>query len=173
MNSIIHRDYNYSGSILISLYDNHLEINSLGGLIKGLTIEDLYKGVSQTRNKFLANIFYRLGYVESFGTGIKRIIQSYEEFDKKPIIQSTENVFQVILYNVNYKNENKQDTITNLSKKEKIIQYLKINKTITRKEIEKLLDISSTRAKEIIADMLKEKSIKKVGNGRNVNYILK
>ena len=58
LNAIIHRDYNYSGSILVSLYDDHFEITSLGGLVKGLTIKDLYSGVSQTRNKNLANIFF-------------------------------------------------------------------------------------------------------------------
>ena len=51
LNAVIRRDYNFTGSILISLYDNHIEITSLGGLIKGLNIEDLYSGVSHTRAK--------------------------------------------------------------------------------------------------------------------------
>ena len=102
LNAIIHRDYNFTGSILISLFDDHFEITSLGGLVKGLSIEDLYKGVSESRNPNLANIFYRLKYVESFGTGIGRIIESYKEYDKKPLILNSENVFKVILYNVNY-----------------------------------------------------------------------
>lgn len=70
LNAVIHRNYNYTGSILISLYDDHFEITSLGGLVKGLNINDLYLGVSESRNPNLANIFYRLKYVESFGTGI-------------------------------------------------------------------------------------------------------
>lgn len=173
LNAIIHRDYNYSGSILVSLYDNHFEITSLGGLIKGLKIDDLYQGVSQTRNKNLANIFFRLNYVESFGTGIKRIIQSYEDFDKKPIILSTENVFKVILYNVNYAENNNIKLPSNLSQEEKIIEYLKNNKKINRIIIEKLLDISSTRAKTIISNMIKNNIIKSVGSGKNIFYVLK
>lgn len=173
LNAIIHRDYNYSGSILVSLYDNHFEITSLGGLIRGLKIDDLYQGVSQTRNKNLANIFFRLNYIESFGTGIKRIIQSYENFEKKPIILSTENVFKVTLYNVNYKENNNVKLPSNLSQEEKIIEYLKNNKKINRIIIEKLLDISSTRAKTIISNMIKNNIIKSVGSGKNIFYVLK
>ena len=135
-NAIIHRDYNYSGSILVSLYDDHFEITSLGGLVKGLTIKDLYSGVSQTRNKNLANIFFRLHYVESFGTGIKRIIQSYENYNEKPIISSTENTFKVTLYNVNYKENNNVKLPSSLSQEEKIVEYLKVNNKINRNIVE-------------------------------------
>lgn len=173
LNAIIHRDYNYSGSVLISLYDNHFEITSLGGLVKGLKIDDLYSGVSQTRNKKLANIFFRLNYVESFGTGIKRIIQSYANFSQKPIISSTENTFKVTLYNINYKENKNLKLPSNLSQEEIVIEYLKINNKINRIIVEKLLDISSTRAKSIIKNMIKNNTIKVMGTGKNTYYVLK
>lgn len=173
LNAIIHRDYNYSGSILVSLYDDHFEITSLGGLVKGLTIKDLYSGVSQTRNKNLANIFFRLHYVESFGTGIKRIIQSYENYNKKPIISSTENTFKVTLYNVNYKENNNVKLPSSLSQEEKIVEYLKINNKINRNIVEKLLGISSTRAKIILKNMINNNIIKSMNNGKNTYYVLK
>ena len=58
LNAIIHRDYDYKGSILISIYDDHFEITSLGGIVKGLSLNDLYLGISESRNPNLANIFY-------------------------------------------------------------------------------------------------------------------
>ncbi len=173
LNAIIHRDYNYSGSILVSLYDDHFEITSLGGLVKGLTIEDLYSGVSQTRNKNLANVFFRLHYVESFGTGIKRIIQSYENYNDKPIISSTENTFKVTLYNVNYKENSNVKLPSSLSQEEKIVEYLKINNKINRNIVEKLLGISSTRAKIILKNMINNNIIKSMNNGKNTYYVLK
>ena len=173
LNAVIHRDYNYSGSILVSLYDNHFEITSLGGLVKGLKIDDLYSGVSQTRNKNLVNVFFRLNYVESFGTGIKRIVQSYEGFSQKPIILSTENTFKVTLYNVNYKENENSKLPSNLSQEEKIIEYLRINNKINRIIVEKLLDISSTRAKSIIKNMINNNIIKTIGSGKNTYYVLK
>lgn len=104
------------------MFDDHFEITSLGGLVKGLSIEDLYNGVSESRNPNLANIFYRLKYVESFGTGIGRIVESYNDYDKEPLTFNTENVFKVILYNVNYiKDENIKILPTNLTQEERII----------------------------------------------------
>ena len=57
LNAIIHRNYNFSGSILISVFDNRIEVVSLGGLVSGITINDILSGVSQPRNENLANIF--------------------------------------------------------------------------------------------------------------------
>lgn len=57
---------------MVSVFDDRIEVTSLGGLMTGLSIDDIIAGVSQTRNKNLANIFYRLEYVENYGTGIGR-----------------------------------------------------------------------------------------------------
>ena len=173
LNAVIHRNYNYTGSILISLYDDHFEITSLGGLVKGLNIDDLYLGISESRNPNLANIFYRLKYVESFGTGIGRIIESYSDFEKKPVLIDTDNAFMVTLYNLNY-SENKEKTLpSNLSQEEKIVEYLKINNKMNRKIVESLLDVSSTRAKTILKNMCNNKIIIAIGTGKNTMYMLK
>ena len=173
LNAIIHRDYNYKGSILISLYDDHFEITSLGGIVKGLSIKDLYLGISESRNPNLANIFYRLKYVESFGTGIGRIIESYKNFEKKPIFVDTDNAFNVTLYNVNYVENNEKVLPSNLTQEEKIIEYLKKNDKINRNIVEQLLDISTSRAKNILNNMCEKELITMIGNGKNTMYVLK
>lgn len=174
LNAIIHRDYNFTGSILISLFDDHFEITSLGGLVKGLSIEDLYKGVSESRNPNLANIFYRLKYVESFGTGIGRIIESYKEYDKKPLILNSENVFKVTLYNVNYVEDKSIKILpTNLTQEEQIIEYLKRNNKINRIIVESLLEVSKTRANDILNNMINKNILVQTGTGKNTYYMLK
>ncbi len=174
LNAVIHRDYNFTGSILVSLFDDHFEITSLGGLVKGISIEDLYNGVSESRNPNLANIFYRLKYVESFGTGIGRIIESYKEYDKEPLILNTENTFKVTLYNVNYIKENNVKVLpTNLTQEEQIIEYLKKNSKINRLIVESLLDVSKTRANDILNRMINENIIIQTGTGKNIYYRLK
>lgn len=174
LNAIIHRDYNFTGSILISLFDNHFEITSLGGLIKGITIEDLYNGVSESRNPKLANIFYRLRYVESFGTGIGRILESYKNYDREPLILNSDNAFKVTLYNVNYvENEKIKILPTNLTQEEQIIEYLKKNNKINRLIVESLLDISKTRANDILNKMIVDNILVQTGTGKNTYYVLK
>lgn len=167
LNAAIHRDYNFTGSILISLFDDRFEITSLGGLVKGLNIEELYNGISESRNPDLANVFYRLKYVESFGTGIGRILESYRDFDKKPLFSNTENVFKVILYNVNYGKSAIQ------SQEEQILYYLKENKKINRVTVEALLDVSKTRAGGILNKMISDDILIQNGSGKNTYYIPK
>lgn len=183
--AVIHRDYNFNGSILISLFDNRIEIVSLGGLvkgisIKGISIKDIFNGVSETRNPNLANIFYRLKYVESFGTGIERIMETYQEYyDKRPIFQNTENIFKVILYNINYESE---DVINNFVINEEPVEldanlllekYLKKNKVINRASLQEILNISKTSAVNLLNKMIKDGKIMQVGEGKNTFYILK
>lgn len=180
LNAVIHRDYNFNGSILISLFDNRIEIVSLGGLVKGISIKDIFNGVSETRNPNLANIFYRLKYVESFGTGIERIMETYQEYyDKRPIFQNTENTFKVILYNINYENE---DVINNFVINEEPVEldanlllekYLKKNKVINRASLQEILNISKTSAVNLLNKMIKDGKIIQVGEGKNTFYILK
>lgn len=169
LNAIIHRDYNFNGSIMISLFDDRIEITSLGGLVKGLSLEDIYNGVSETRNPRLANIFYRLKYIESFGTGIERIFESYKNFDKNPLLINSENTFKVILYNINYCDEKNK----NNSQVECIMNYIKKNGKITRSETENILKISKTRANEIINQMINDNLLQLVGRGKNIYYVLK
>ena len=174
LNAVIHRDYNFTGSILVSLFDDHFEITSLGGLVKGISMEDLYNGVSESRNPNLANIFYRLKYVESFGTGIGRIMESYKEYDKKPLISTTQNTFKVTLYNVNYVDKNNIKILpTNLTQEEQIIEYLKKNNKINRLIVESLLDVSKTRANDILNKMINDNILIQNGTGKNTYYMLK
>lgn len=156
------------------------EIVSLGGLVKGISIKDIFNGVSETRNPNLANIFYRLKYVESFGTGIERIMETYQEYyDKRPIFQNTENTFKVILYNINYESE---DVINNFVINEEPVEldanlllekYLKKNKVINRASLQEILNISKTSAVNLLNKMIKDGKIMQVGEGKNTFYILK
>ena len=71
--------------IKVSMFDDRIEIISPGGLPSGITEdEDLSGKLSVLRNRNLANVFYRLGFVEIFGTGTARIKQLYEEGLKQP-----------------------------------------------------------------------------------------
>lgn len=175
LNAVIHRDYNFTGSILISLFDDHYEITSLGGLVKGISLKDLYAGVSESRNPNLANIFYRLRYVESFGTGIGRILESYQEYEKKPLILDSDNAFKVTLFNVNYIDVDDyiQMLPSNLTQEEQIVKYLKKNNKINRLTVEALLEVSKTRANDILNKMIDDNILIQTGSGKNIYYMLK
>ena len=103
LNAIIHRDYSFNGSTIVNIYDDRIEFLSLGGLVPGLSMEAVMMGVSQSRNAGLANIFFRLKLVESYGTGIKRINALYKGSHKQAIFESATGAFRTPLFNLERK----------------------------------------------------------------------
>ena len=82
----------------LSLNDR-LEVTSPGGLYNGLTYEEVMNGHSKIRNKGIANIFSKMGLVEAWGNGIKRILNAAEEYGlPKPRFQEFDNMFRVELF---------------------------------------------------------------------------
>ncbi len=109
LNAIVHRDYDFSGPIIIHVMSNRIEFVSLGGLVKGLTKEDLFNGVSQSRNPKIASVFFRLDLMESYGSGISRIRASYDHLEIEPDFKASPSSFVTVLPNRTYHLENQSD----------------------------------------------------------------
>lgn len=173
LNSIIHRDYLFSGSNIINMFDDHIEINSLGGLFSGLSMDAIMLGVSQSRNPNLATVFYRLKLVESYGTGIRKIKQLYSSNVNKPEFKTAEGAFSVILPNINENiNENNNNVIQdeNNDEKEKVITFVKDNGSITRQQTEKITGYKSTKAYKLLRDLMEEGKLKQKKEGKLTQY---
>lgn len=178
LNSIIHRDYLFSGSTIINVYDDRIEFISLGGLVTGISMEAIFLGASQSRNPNLASVFYRLNLFESYGTGIRKIIRLYKGFSKQPVFQSAEGVFSVILTNQNdnlTESKNSSNTqnkmIDSKNIKDQIYEMVKEKGSSSRKEIEKTFDISSTKSYLILKELCEEGLLLQKLNGRKTTYI--
>ena len=110
VNALIHRSYTELGSeVHIDMYDDRLEIYSPGGMVGGISIEDvdILNVPSKRRNPILADIFGRLKYMERRGSGFKKIINAYEtqqNYRKElaPVFKAFNNDFILTLYNLNY-----------------------------------------------------------------------
>jgi len=102
LNAIVHRDYSFSSATLISIFEDRIEFVKIGGLVKGITLDDVELRVSVLRNQYLANIFYRLRLIEAYGTGILKINECYNDYAVKPVIETTSNAFKITLPNTNF-----------------------------------------------------------------------
>lgn len=97
-NALIHRLWDVESQIRVLMFDDRIEVISPGGLPSGITEEEYLSGkIFVLRNRHLANVFYRLGFAEIFGTGIARIKQIYEEGLKKPDFEVSENTMKIVL----------------------------------------------------------------------------
>lgn len=171
LNAIVHRDYGFSGSIIINVNDKKIEFISIGGLLPGLSTDDIRIGISQPRNKKLAEIFHRLRLIESYGTGIRRIYKLYENCSVQPTITVTSNAFKIVLPNMN----EVPDPVAELgqpitAQMKKVLDYLAEYGQITDAEICDLLGLKKTRAFTVAKQMRDMGLIQVVGRGENRKY---
>ena len=171
VNAVVHRDYDYSGSIIINIYDDRMEFISLGGLVKGLTLADIRGGVSQPRNAVIANVFYRLELIESYGTGIQKILESYAGCGIEPKFAPAPASFVVTLPNRNTAETAASDP--GLSREENILRLMAKQGAVTRKDVEQLLGCSSFPANKALAALVEQGKIVKTGAARGTKYVLK
>ena len=109
-NAIIHRDYMQMGSeVHIDMYDDRLEVYSPGGMMDGRLIQQLNPMTvpSKRRNPLLADFFSRLGLMERRGSGMKKIIDAYKQYEHlvdfhMPEFSSNASEFHVTLWNLNF-----------------------------------------------------------------------
>lgn len=182
LNLIVHRDYSFSASALISIYDDRIELVSIGGLMPGIDLEDVLAGLSVCRNQNLANVFYRLHLIEAYGTGLTKILEAYEGASEKPVISTTKNSFKIALPNVNAKYEVKTvpASIENIPpvpaskadrNEQRILIYVREHGAITRPEAEELLGISASTASRLIKKMVWSGLLVQDGKARNSRYM--
>lgn len=179
LNCLIHRDYSFSGSTLINIYDDRIEFISLGGLVTGLKMETIFIGVSQSRNPALAAVFYRLKLIESFGTGIEKIQQSYYENKRKPEFIAVYGGFKVVLPNSNEEEARAlgvsevQEKYGAIDENERVMQLFSRHAYITRKQVEELLGVKTTKAFNVLQALCDAGKIVPLGVGRSRRYVKK
>lgn len=175
LNAITHRDYSFSGSTLISIFDDRIEFVTIGGLVRGLTFDDIMLGVSALRNQNLANVFYRLNLIEAYGTGILKINESYADCAAKPQFEVTDNAFKITLPNSNYAGERK-DVATppkvkgKVDRQEILLRLAEERGYIVRKDVEGALKVSQATAILILRDMVEKGLLIKEGSGKLQKY---
>jgi ATP-dependent DNA helicase RecG len=192
LNLLVHRDYAYRASALISIYTDRMEFVSIGGLMPGITLDDVMIGLSVCRNQNLANVFYRLQLIEAYGTGFSKILHAYEDQTRKPLFESTQNAFKITLPNRNFAAPIKYDTqkphigtnylvgdnihsyhATFISPEETaVLEAVKTNQYVTRAQIEKLLGISASTAVRLLRQMVDKNLLTHYRNGRIICYSL-
>ena len=148
LNSLVHRDYSFRASTLVSVYADRIEFVSVGGLPSGIELDDIMLGLSVCRNPKLAAIFYRL-----------------------PKIEVSSNAFKITLPNRNT-GANKAVTLTSTPKSNEklILDFIDSHGHIVRSDVDRLLEVSQATANRILKRMVAEGLIYQDGNGRKTKY---
>lgn len=166
-NALIHRTWDVNSNIRVSMYEDKIEISSPGGLPSGISEKEYLNGqISQLRNPILANIFFRLKYIEMFGTGIKRINESYKDYAIKPAFEIFENSIKITLPIIK--------TELFLTKDERIIMdILEKGAILSSSEILKMTEFKKDKLNRLLKKLIQKNYIKIIGNGRGTKYLKK
>ena len=172
LNALVHRDYSFSSSILVSIFSNRIELVSVGGLVKGISLDDVMLGISAARNEKLANFMYRLELVEAYGTGIPKILDSYEKSRLLPSFDVSHNAFKITLPNINDVSKTPRPFDELSDQEHAVLELLSTQESIARSDVEALLSISQAMAIRILKSMLEKGVIFTTGRGKNTRYRL-
>lgn len=166
-NALIHRTWDINSNIRISMYENKIEVSSPGGLPSGISEKEYLNGqISQLRNPILANIFFRLKYIEMFGTGIRRINESYKDYAIKPAFEIFENSIKITLPIITTK--------LFLTTDEKIVMdILEKGAILSSGEILQMTEFKKDKLNRLLKKLIQKNYIDVIGNGRGTKYLKK
>ena len=173
LNAFVHRDYSLPDSNLASVFSDRMEILSIGGLVPWFDSNDFSLGVSALRNRKLANVFYRLGLIEAYGTGLLKINASYRDFAMPPRIEHAPHVFKITLYNRNAAPGSAAVPVpsrTASDRPEAILVLLAEKETITREDVQTRFGVSAATAVRDLRALLAAGKIVKNGSGPRTAY---
>lgn len=141
-NALVHRCWDVRANIKVGMFADRIEITSPGGLPAGIT-EELYLagGPSVARNPILANVFFRLGHIERFGTGIPRILVEYAHETVSPSFALRDSSITVMLPVTVLENVTLDE--------EAILAVLAKGSALTRSQISEKTQLSKARLSEL------------------------
>jgi len=173
INSVCHRDYTIPSNTEVRIYDDKLIVWSPGGLPFGITIEDLYRPhPSVLRNKGIAGVFYDMGWIEQWGSGIDKMRNACVKAGlPEPQLEEYQG-FRVIFRKDIYTEEYLHNLGLN-ERQIKAVMYVKEKGKITNKEYQELTKVSKPMATIDLKELVERKLLEKLGTtGRGTEYIL-
>ena len=166
VNAVVHRAWDIRANIRIAMWEDRIEVTSPGGLPQGVTEEEYLRGhLSVLRNPILGNVFFRLGQIERFGTGVRRILQAYEGAARQPMFEVTANAISVTLPTVSE---------GGLPHGDEALVYGVLDGSVLKSSVEVAEEagFGKTKTVELLKALKAKGLVRTVGNGRGTRYAL-
>ncbi|QOY60987.1 RNA-binding domain-containing protein [Thermophilibacter immobilis] len=194
LNMVMHRDYASRAVNKVSVFDDRIEFLTAGGLAPGIREEEVTSGISVCRNPRLADVLFRLGFVEAYGMGLPRVFAAYAGQPVQPRAEVSENLFKLTLPNLNYVRERGAPAWTRGAapvggvpsglaalraprperageSRHMVLNVVGSNGHVTRLEVEEVLGLSRSGAGRLLEGMVADGLLAKTGGGRSTSYV--
>ena len=162
-NALVHRCWDVNANVKVSMFPNRIEVTSPGGLPDGMTEQEyLAGGPSIARNPVLANVLFRLGYIERFGTGIPRILEAYAELDVSPSFSVRPSSITVTLP--------VEQSVSLTEGERRVLGIVGKGSSLTRAEVAEAAGLSKDKAIRVLNSLVQKSMVTREGSGRSVRY---
>ena len=101
LNAVVHRDYTCASDTIVKIFNDRISVYNPGALPPGLTIQRLLSGsyVSTPRNRQIAEMFKEAGWIEKYGSGIKRVREALRASSgREPVFEELGEGFMVTVF---------------------------------------------------------------------------
>jgi len=172
-NAIAHKDYTGGTPIQISVYPDKIMIWNYGQLPPNWTIDTLHgKHSSVPYNPDISNAFFRIGYIEAWGRGIRKMNEQCAEAKlPQPLYYFASSGFWVVFRKNTYNEQSLKELGLN-DRQVKAILYVKEKGEITNKKYQELNNAISRTALRDLDDLISKEIFKRFGEGKNIFYKL-
>ena len=172
VNAIVHNDWSNEYSPKFEIFSDRLVISSNGGIQDNTTKEEFLEGFSLPKNKELMKVFNDLDLVEQMGTGIIRILQSYnkDSFEFFPNFIRVTFPFNENKFKTNTK-EIKNNNLTEIQNS--IIGLMLDSPTITQETLARLLDVNIRTIQRNIKTLIDVGLIERIGATKKGEWIVR
>ena len=173
LNALVHRNY-MGAPTQIRLYDDNFSIWNDGNLPEGITEEDLKKvHRSKPRNPLIADVCFRGGYIDSWGRGTIKIIESCNEAGlPEPVLREEQGGFLSKIFKDKFTEE--QLKKLGLNKRQLMaLEYVKRSGKITNKNYQEINSISKKTASRDLSELVDKQLLKSSGvSGAGAYYVI-
>ncbi len=162
-NALVHRTWDVKAQIRIAMYPEKIDIISPGGLIKGVDEEEYLSGqLSILRNPIIGNVFFRLKIIEKFGTGVRRIRDSYSKSAIKPLFDIFDNSIKVSLPVIG--------NCSGLKDDQRRVYQTVVGRSASSSEIVEKTGFGKTKVTGLLKQLVAQGYVTVIGSGRGTKY---
>ena len=168
INAIVHNDFSKEIPPVFEIFSDRMELTSYGGLISGQSREDFFSCSSMPRNRELMRVFKDVGLVEQLGSGMSRILKSYD----KNIFEISEHYIKVIFpfsedaENYGFSGLCGDENGDENGDEKMILSFLKEEPGITAKRLSQKTGFSTRKVSRVIKRLRESGEIVRIGSDR-------
>ncbi len=171
VNAVVHREYTMEGRcIFVKVYDNRLVIES-PGLPLGLDLNNLGSGRSVMRNDALGSVFKAMGFIEGYGTGIRRMFSECARAGIPGPSFVEDREFLVVTFErpreeISYSGKSSSNSVS------MVLSEIRKNPEISQSQIVDNTGLSIATVKRIVSELRKSGAIQRKGTNRRGSWII-